>query len=179
MRLHHDKHHQTYVDRLNAALEGQPDLAGLTLEELLLSLDDLPEDMRTAVRNHGGGHANHSLFWLVMAPNGGRPGGKIADAVSTAFGSVADFQQQFSQLAEKHFGDGHAWLVMDSAGTLRLLETDKQDNPLMVGAVPLLGLDVWEHAYYLKYNNRRADYIKAWWNVVDWATLDRLYAEVS
>jgi Fe-Mn family superoxide dismutase len=171
MQIHHGKHHQAYVNNLNAALEKAPELQGKSLDELVSSLDSVPEGIRAAVRNNGGGHWNHSLFWKVMGPNaGGEPTGALGDAVRSAFGDFAKFREQFAAAATGRFGSGWAWLVNDG-GTLRITSTPNQDNPLMEGKKAgdvLLGLDVWEHAYYLKYQNRRPDYITAWWNVVNW-----------
>ncbi len=168
MEIHHGKHHAAYVANLNAALEGHPDLQRLSLEELLARVERLPEPIRMAVRNNGGGHANHSLFWLVMSPRGGgTPTGELAAAIQRDFGSFEAIKQSFSQAAASRFGSGWAWLVVRD-GKLAILSTPNQDTPLMDGARPILGLDVWEHAYYLNYQNRRGDYIAAWWNVVDW-----------
>jgi len=169
MRVHHDKHHQGYVNNLNAALEKHPELAGMSVVELLADLDKVPEDIRGAVRNNGGGHYNHSLFWPSMKPSGGgEPGGKLGDALKAAFGSFDEFKQKFSTAAATRFGSGWAWLCVDKGGKLVVTSTANQDNPISDGMTPILGLDVWEHAYYLKYQNRRADYIAAWWNVVNW-----------
>lgn len=173
MRIHHDKHHGAYVANLNAALEKYPELQQKTVEDLLREIDRVPEDIRTAVRNHGGGHANHTLFWLVMAPNaGGPPTGAIADAITSTFGSFEKFKEEFTKAALGRFGSGWAWLN-DVGGKLVVESTANQDSPLMEGKKPILGLDVWEHAYYLKYQNRRADYVAAWWNVVNWAEVNR------
>lgn len=177
MEIHHDKHHAGYVNNLNKALEGHPELQGKSLEELLGSIDSLPESIRTAVRNNGGGHSNHSLFWQVMAPNaGGQPSGALADAINAAFGSFDNFKQQFAAAGGGRFGSGWAWLLVAPDGTLSITSTANQDSPLMEGKKPILGLDVWEHAYYLKYQNRRPDYIAAWWNVVNWSEVARRYA---
>jgi Fe-Mn family superoxide dismutase len=168
MRVHHDKHHQAYVDKVNAALEGT-ELAGSPIAEVLKSLDAVPEDKRTAVRNNGGGHYNHSLFWEWLSPDGGgEPGGALGDAIASAFGSFDDFKSKFKDAGVNQFGSGWAWLVQDGSG-LAVVSTPNQDNPISQGKTPLLGVDVWEHAYYLKYQNRRPDYIDAWWNVVNWA----------
>jgi len=168
MEIHHDKHHATYVAKLNAALEGHADLAAKPLEELLRGIDSLPEGVRSAVKNHGGGHANHTLFWEIMAPHaGGSPSGKLAEAIERDFGSFADFQEKLTNAAANQFGSGWGWLVA-SGGKLEVLARPNQDSPLMEGKTPLLGVDVWEHAYYLKYQNRRPDYLTAWWNVVNW-----------
>lgn len=168
MRIHHDKHHATYVNNLNAALESQPDLQGKSIEELLSDINSVPENIRTAVRNNGGGHANHTLFWEIMGPNGGgQPTGELAAAIDQSFGSFDAFKEQFAKAATTRFGSGWAWLLA-SGGTLEITSTQNQDSPLMEGRRPILGLDVWEHAYYLKYQNRRPDYINAWWNTVNW-----------
>jgi superoxide dismutase, Fe-Mn family len=169
MEIHHDKHHATYVARLNAALEKHPVLSEKTVEELLKTLDALPAEIRTAVRNHGGGHLNHSLFWRLMAPGaGGSPSGALATALDKAFGGFAGFKEQFSTAAANLFGSGWAWLVADPSKKLSIITTPNQDNPVSQGLTPVLGLDVWEHAYYLKHQNRRLDYIAAFWNVVNW-----------
>ena len=173
MRIHHGKHHATYVAKLNGALEAHPDLQGRSVEELVGDLDAVPESIRTAVRNNGGGHANHTLFWQVMAPNaGGAPTGAIADAIAGAFGGFDAFKEQFAAAAVGRFGSGWAWLV-ESNGSVSIESTPNQDTPLMSGRTPLLGLDVWEHAYYLSYQNRRPDYIAAWWKVVNWDEVNR------
>lgn len=177
MEIHHGKHHNAYVTNLNKALEGHPDLQNKSLEELLTSLETLPESIRTAVRNNGGGHWNHSLFWKLMSPNGGgEPTGELAAAINAAFGSFDAFKQQFTAAAMGRFGSGWAWLVAAPDGSLSITSTPNQDTPAMEGKKAILGLDVWEHAYYLKYQNRRADYIAAWWNVVNWDEVARLYA---
>ncbi len=173
MRIHHGKHHAAYVAKLNGALEAHPDLAGKSIEALVGDLDAVPEGIRTTVRNNGGGHANHTLFWQVMAPNaGGAPTGQIADAIAGAFGSFDSFRERFAAAAVGRFGSGWAWLVADG-GSLSIESTPNQDTPVMRGKTPVLGLDVWEHAYYLNYQNRRPDYIAAWWNVVNWAEVNR------
>lgn len=169
-QLHHDKHHQAYVDNLNKALEKYPDLQNKTIEEIITSLDEVPEDVRTTVRNNGGGHYNHSMFWEMMAPKKGtgqNPSGTLLDKIQHSFGDMKTFQEQFTQGATKIFGSGWEWLVIDN-GELKLMSTPNQDNPLTQGFIPVLGLDVWEHAYYLQYYNKRADYIEAWWNIVNW-----------
>jgi Superoxide dismutase len=169
MRIHHDKHHAAYVNNLNAALEGHPDLAQKSIEELLQNLDSVPENIRTAVRNNGGGHYNHTLFWEIMKPGGAKePSGELAAAINEAFGSFEAFKEAFSKAAATRFGSGWAWLVVTKDGKLAVTSTPNQDTPVMDGDPPILGLDVWEHAYYLKYQNRRPDYIAAWWNVVNW-----------
>lgn len=178
MEIHHGKHHNAYVTNLNKALESAAPLAGKTLEELLANnCAIVPENIRTAVRNNGGGHANHSLFWTLMGKSkGGEPKGRIADAIKSAFGGFAEFKEKFSGAAATRFGSGWAWLYRDSSGKLDIYSTANQDSPLMEGRFPVLGLDVWEHAYYLKYQNRRPDYIAAWWNVVDWDAVDQRLA---
>jgi len=177
MHFHHDNHHNAYVTNLNNALAKHPDLAGKSLEELLGNLDAVPEDIRTVVRNNGGGHWNHSLFWELMAPNaGGDPTGDLAAAISAAFGSFADFKEKFKAAGIGRFGSGWAWLVAAKDGSLTITSTPNQDTPLMEGKTAILGLDVWEHAYYLKYQFKRPGYIDAWWNVVSWAKVAELYA---
>jgi superoxide dismutase, Fe-Mn family len=168
MEIHHDKHHGAYVTNLNKALEGNADLQKLSVEQLIAQIDRVPENIRTAVRNNGGGHANHSLFWKIMKKGGGgEPKGELADAIKSTFGSFADFKTKFNQAATTRFGSGWAWLFFKD-GKLTLESLPNQDNPLMSGGKPVMGLDVWEHAYYLKYQNRRPEYIEAWWNVVNW-----------
>ena len=168
MEIHHGKHHQAYINNVNAALEGNEELAGKSVEELVSDLDSVPEDIRGAVRNNGGGHANHSLFWSVMGPGkGGDPGGELGAAIGATFGSFDAFKEAFAKAGATRFGSGWAWLVVDG-DSLAVTSTANQDSPLMEGKTPLLGLDVWEHAYYLNYQNRRPDYIAAFWNVVDW-----------
>lgn len=177
MGIHHGKHHAAYTNNLNKAVEGYSDLAGKSIGEILGSLDELPESMRTAVRNNGGGYANHSLFWSVMSPDGGgEPSGELAGAIDEAFGNFDNFKDTFGKAAMSRFGSGWAWLFVDVNGDLALTSTANQDTPLMDGLSPLLGLDVWEHAYYLNYQNRRGDYIAAWWNVVNWAQVAANYA---
>ena len=169
MQIHHGKHHQAYVTNLNAALEKAPDFKDMPLDQLVQSLEALPSEVRTAVRNNGGGHWNHSMFWEIMGPGkGGEPSGALASAVSTAFGGFDKFKEQFAAAAAGRFGSGWAWLVVEDSGKLVIESTPNQDNPLMSGRRAVLGLDVWEHAYYLNYQNRRPDYVKAWWNVVNW-----------
>ena len=175
MRVHHDKHHKAYVDNANAALEGTA-WADAPVEEVLRNLGQVPEDKRTAVRNNAGGHSNHTMFWENMSPNGGgEPGGDLGSAIQTAFGSFDDFKAAVKDAGVKRFGSGWSWLVL-SGGALSVLSTANQDSPLSDGQEPLLGLDVWEHAYYLKYQNRRPDYIDAWWNVVNWDRVAERYA---
>ncbi|NIM49702.1 MAG: superoxide dismutase [Gemmatimonadales bacterium] len=175
MEIHHTKHHATYVSKLNDALEKHAGLEKQSLEDLLADISGVPADIQTAVRNHGGGHANHTLFWTVMSPDGGgEPSGKLAGALKSTFGDFATFKQQFSDAAASRFGSGWAWLVLDG-GKLAIESSPNQDSPLMEGRTPILGLDVWEHAYYLKYQNRRPDYIAAWWNVVNWQEVARRF----
>jgi Fe-Mn family superoxide dismutase len=175
MEIHHGKHHGGYVSKLNAALEGHSDLQNLPVNELLGRINQIPEDIRTAVRNNGGGHANHSLFWQIMSPDGGgEPGGALADALKSKFGSIDEFKNQFKTCATGRFGSGWAWLVVDGSKQLQLYSTPNQDSPYMEGHTPIMGLDVWEHAYYLNYQNRRPDYIDAWWNVVNWDHVNTL-----
>jgi len=170
MAVHHDKHHGGYVNNLNKVLEGYDELQDKSALELIANLDDVPEKIRTAVRNNGGGHVNHSMFWPSMSPDGGgEPKGKLAEAINAAFGSFESFKEQFTQAAMTRFGSGWAWLCVDADGGLVITSTPNQDNPIQDGLVPILGLDVWEHAYYLKYENRRAEYIASWWDVVNWS----------
>jgi len=167
-QLHHSKHHQTYVDNLNKALEKYPEWQEKSIEEIIMSLDELPEDIKTMVRNNGGGHFNHSMFWEMMAPKKDqKPSGTLLDKIQKSFGDMEEFKKQFSEGATKVFGSGWEWLVIDGT-ELKLMSTPNQDSPLSQGKTPILGLDVWEHAYYLQYYNKRADYIEAWWNVVNW-----------
>ncbi|OGE23959.1 MAG: superoxide dismutase [Candidatus Dadabacteria bacterium RIFCSPHIGHO2_12_FULL_53_21] len=169
MEIHHTKHHQTYINNVNAALEKYPALAEKSVEDLISDLNAVPEDIRTVVRNNGGGHANHSLFWTIMAPKaGGEPSGELGEAIKSAFGGFDGFKDQFSKAAAGRFGSGWAWLSVGGSGKLAVTSTPNQDSPLSEGLTPILGLDVWEHAYYLNYQNRRPDYIAAWWNVVNW-----------
>ncbi len=180
MEIHHGKHHQAYVTNLNKALEGHPDLKGKGVEDLLRGFCHVPKEIQTAVRNHGGGAGNHALFWESMGPGkGGEPSGHAADVLKAAFGGFAPFKERFSQAATSHFGSGWAWLVLSKAGRLEVLSTPNQDSPLITGQTPILGLDVWEHAYYLKYQSRRPDYVSAWWNVVDWDAVGRRLAEAG
>ena len=173
MRIHHGKHHATYIAKLNGALDGHADLAAKSVEDLIADLDAVPEAIRGAVRNNGGGHANHTLFWQVMAPGaGGAPSGAIADAINGTFGSFDSFKEQFAAAGVGRFGSGWAWLLKDG-DSLAVERSPNQDSPVMAGKTPLLGLDVWEHAYYLNYQNRRPDYISAWWNVVNWDEVNR------
>jgi Fe-Mn family superoxide dismutase len=178
MRLHHDKHHQAYVDKANGALEGT-EWADKPIEEVIANLDSLPADKKGPVRNNGGGHLNHSLFWESMSPDGGgEPSGDLAGAINDAFGSFNDFKEQFEAAGVGQFGSGWAWLVLDG-GSLKITSTPNQDSPVSSGATPLVGNDVWEHAYYLSYQNRRPDYLKAWWNVVNWDKVGQRYADAK
>ncbi len=180
MEIHHGKHHAAYVANLNKALEGHADLAALSLEELMRALDRVPEAIRMAVRNNGGGHYNHSFFWpLMRSAGGGEPKGPLAEAIQKAFGSFAEFKAKFSTAATTRFGSGWAWLYVDPQGRLAVGSTPNQDNPLMEGGKPILGLDVWEHAYYLLYQNRRPDYVEAWWNTVNWAQANEHFVQAS
>jgi superoxide dismutase, Fe-Mn family len=180
MRLHHDKHHAAYVNNLNAALEPHPDLQKKSIEELLTSLEKVPEGIRTKVRNNGGGHYNHTIFWEMMAPGGAKqPGGALSAAIDSAFGSLATFKEQFTKACTDRFGSGWGWLIADRSGKLSVESTPNQDSPVMEGKTPILGCDVWEHAYYLKYQNRRPDYVAAWWNVVNWTDIARRFEKAQ
>jgi Fe-Mn family superoxide dismutase len=173
MEIHHTKHHKTYVDKLNAAIEGHSDLEYDNVDDLLKNFDKVPEDIKGAVRNHGGGHSNHSLFWTIMGPDGGgEPSGNVASAIDESFGSFKEFRDKFNAAATNHFGSGWAWLVSDG-GKLDVISLPNQDSPLITGKTPILGLDVWEHAYYLKYQNKRPDYIEAWWNTINWSGVEQ------
>jgi len=177
MQVHYGKHHATYVSNLNAAIEKHPELGSKSPEELLRELNSIPEDIRGAVRNNGGGHVNHTMFWAIMKPKGGgEPTGAIAEAIKSTFGSFADFQKQFNDAGVKQFGSGWAWLVKNKEGKLQVMSTPNQDNPISQGLSPIMGNDVWEHAYYLKYQNRRADYLSAWWSVVNWDEINKRLA---
>lgn len=176
MEIHHTKHHGGYVAKTNAALEKNPKLQGKSIEDLLRDLNAIPEDIRTAIRNNGGGHFNHSIFWTIMAPNaGGEPVGNLARALHDTFGGFRQFKEQFSNTAVTHFGSGWAWLAMDARGKLSVFSTLNQDSPISQGFQPIMGLDVWEHAYYLKYQNRRPEYVENWWNVVNWEAIEERY----
>ena len=176
MEIHHGKHHQAYVNNLNAALEKAPELQGKSLDELLRDLTKVPEAIRTAVRNNGGGHWNHTMFWQIMAPNaGGQPSGKLGDAITKAFGGFDKFKEQMSAAGVGRFGSGWAWLIAEKGGGLKIESTANQDSPIMEGKTALMGIDVWEHAYYLKYQNRRPDYLAAWWNVANWPEIAKRY----
>jgi Fe-Mn family superoxide dismutase len=182
MEIHHTKHHQAYITNLNNAIKGKADLEKKSVEDLIRDLNSVPEDIRTAVRNNGGGHANHSFFWKIMGPNaGGEPKGKLADDIKSTFGGFDQFKEKFADAGVKRFGSGWAWLIKNNSGKLEIVSTANQDSPLMGKAIagaegtPILGADVWEHAYYLNYQNRRPDYIKAWWNVVNWDAVAKNY----
>jgi superoxide dismutase, Fe-Mn family len=178
MQIHHDKHHQTYVTNVNNALQGQDQLAAMSVDDLLRNISQVPDSIRTAVQNSGGGHSNHSMFWNIMKPNGGgEPTGDLASAIQQAFGSFDAFKTAFNDAGTKRFGSGWAWLVLDSNGKLQVISTANQDSPLMSGLYPVMGNDVWEHAYYLKYQNRRPEYLNAWWNVVNWDEVARRFAQ--
>ncbi|HDR7381422.1 TPA: superoxide dismutase [Mn] [Bacillus toyonensis] len=179
MNIHHTKHHNTYITNLNAALEGHAELADKSVEELVANLNEVPEAIRTAVRNNGGGHANHTFFWTILSPNGGgQPVGELATAIEAKFGSFDAFKEEFAKAGATRFGSGWAWLVVNN-GELEVTSTPNQDSPLTEGKTPVIGLDVWEHAYYLNYQNRRPDYIGAFWNVVDWNAAEKLYQEAK
>jgi Fe-Mn family superoxide dismutase len=179
MKLHHDKHHQAYVNNLNGAIEKHPDLAKHTAEDLLRNLNSVPEDIRTTVRNNGGGHVNHSMFWNIMKPGGGgEPTGKIAEQIRKDFGDFAAFKKQFNETTAKQFGSGWGWLVWDGA-KLAIVTSANQDSPLSQGKFPILGNDVWEHAYYLKYQNKRPDYLAAWWNTVNWDEINKRFEQAQ
>jgi len=184
MKIHHDKHHQAYVNNLNTAIEKFPDLFEKTAEELIMNLNDVPEDIRIAVRNNAGGHVNHTMFWQIMSPfdvaqgepkGDSEPKGELAKKITESFGSFGEFQQKFNDAGVKRFGSGWVWLVLNKDGKLDIVSTPNQDNPIMEGQKPILGNDVWEHAYYLKYKNMRADYLKAWWNVVNWQEVNKRF----
>ena len=180
MKIHHDKHHAAYVNNANKALADHPDLAKMDVYQLVAHLEEVPDEIRTTLRNNAGGHANHSLFWLMMKPGGGgQPSGDLATAIDEAFGSFDEFKKQFTAAAVKVFGSGWAWLIITPDGEMAIESSPNQDNPMMNGGKPLLGLDVWEHAYYLKNQNRRADYVDAWWNVVDWDYVAGRYKEAT
>jgi Fe-Mn family superoxide dismutase len=179
MRLHHDKHHAAYVTNFNAALEKYSDWQKRSPEDTLVSINSVPEDIRTAVRNHGGGHVNHTMFWEIMKPNGGgQPDGRVAEIIQSNFGGFDNFKQKFNEVGTKQFGSGWVWLVQGRSG-YEIISTPNQDSPLMQGLYPIFGNDVWEHAYYLKYQNRRNEYLAAWWNVVNWAAINKRLEEAS
>ncbi|MFQ4139887.1 superoxide dismutase [Nodosilinea sp. PGN35] len=176
MEIHHDRHHATYVDNLNEALVDYPDLQGQSVEALLSDLDAIPEEIRTAVRNNGGGHLNHTIFWQIMSPEGGgEPTGEIAQAIEQTFGGFEEFQTAFNEAGSDRFGSGWVWLVTNGDGDLEIIDTANQDSPIMEGQYPIMGNDVWEHAYYLRYQNQRAEYLENWWNVVNWPEIERRY----
>lgn len=178
MHLHHDKHHQAYVTNLNAAIEKHPELASKSAEDLIKNLSSVPEDIRTAVRNNGGGHVNHTMFWEIMGPNGGgAPSGRLADAINAAFGSLDALKAAVNDAGAKRFGSGWTWLVKTADGKLAVVSTANQDNPISEGQFPILGNDVWEHAYYLKYQNKRPDYLAAWWNTVNWDAVSKRFEQ--
>jgi Fe-Mn family superoxide dismutase len=178
MHLHHDKHHQAYVNNLNAALKDNSQFSSMNVDDLMRHIKDVPDSARTAVRNNGGGHSNHSMFWQIMKPNGGgQPSGALASAIDSTFGSFDAFKTQFNDAGVKRFGSGWTWLVLDQSGKLSVISSANQDSPLMDGMYPVMGNDVWEHAYYLKYQNRRPDYLNAWWNVVNWDEIAKRYAQ--
>jgi len=178
MQIHHDKHHQAYITNVNNALQGQDQLAAMSVDDLLRNIKQVPESIRTAVQNNAGGHSNHSMFWNIMTPNGGgEPTGNLASAIQQVFGSFDAFKTAFNDAGTKRFGSGWAWLVLDSSGKLQVISTANQDSPLMDGLYPVMGNDVWEHAYYLKYQNRRPEYLNAWWNVVNWDAIAHRYEQ--
>ncbi len=187
MKLHHDKHHQTYVTNLNAAIEKHPELAAHSPEDLLKNLDTLPDDVKAPIRNNGGGHVNHTMFWTIMGPNGGgEPTGAIGEQIRKDFGSFEEFKKLFNETTAKQFGSGWGWLIYErgteqgaGGGKLKIVTTPNQDNPISQGKFPILGNDVWEHAYYLKYNNRRPDYLAAWWNTVNWAEVNKRFEQAK
>ncbi|MDO8659574.1 MAG: superoxide dismutase [Candidatus Parcubacteria bacterium] len=175
MKLHHDKHHAGYVNNLNTAIEKYPNLFEKSAEELLKNLNEIPEDIRTSVRNNAGGHVNHSMFWKIMSPSGGEPSGMLAEEIKKQFGSFAEFQQKFNDEGAKRFGSGWVWLIKNKDGILQIMSTANQDSPISDGYFPVMGNDVWEHAYYLQYKNVKADYLKAWWNVVNWEEVEKRF----
>jgi superoxide dismutase, Fe-Mn family len=179
MELHHDKHHATYVANANAAIEKHPDLASKTVEDLLWGIDTVPEDIRTAIRNNAGGHSNHSIFWSIMGPGGGgNPPGRLGDTIKSTFGGYDSFKEQLQKAALGQFGSGWAWLVADKKGVMSIKAYPNQDSPYMEGLTPILGVDVWEHAYYLKYQNKRADYVAAWFNTLNWAAIEARHSAI-
>ena len=178
MSIHHSKHHAAYVNNLNAALQNYPELQELSLEKLLTALDSVPESIRTVVKNNGGGHYNHSFFWSILSSNSSTaPSDKLEKAILQSFGSFESFKEEFTKAATTRFGSGWAWLVLDKDNLLKVMSTPNQDNPIVDGLIPILGLDVWEHAYYLNYQNKRPDYISAWWNIIDWDEVSKLYSK--
>jgi Fe-Mn family superoxide dismutase len=179
MEIHHDRHHKAYVDNLNKAIEGQANLQSMSIEQLMRNIKQVPESVRQAVINNGGGHVNHSMFWLIMGPKGGgKPSGPLADEINRSFGDFAKFQAQLKQAGVSRFGSGWAWLVL-ADGKLQIISTPNQDSPLMNNQVPILGVDVWEHAYYLKYQNKRPDYLDAWWNTLNWSAIAERYSQAK
>lgn len=177
MQIHHDRHHQTYVNNLNGALEKAPDLAGRSIEDILRNVSQVPEEIRTAVRNNGGGHSNHSIFWEIMGPGGGgAPTGAVGEAINSTFGGYDQFKEALTKAAVGQFGSGWGWLVKDSGGKLSIVARPNQDSPYMDGLIPILGVDVWEHAYYLKYQNKRPDYVGAWFNTINWEEVNKRFA---
>lgn len=179
MEVHHDKHHQTYLDKFNSALEKHPELFEKSAEEILMNLSKVPEDIKNAVKNHGGGYVHHSFFWEILAPAGQKPLGKIAEAIKKTFGSYEEFVKKFNESALTLFGSGWTWLVLNSEGKFEIINTPNQDSPLTLGKIPLLTIDVWEHAYYLKYQNRRAEYVAAFWNVVNWKKVEENFVKAK
>ncbi len=180
MHLHHDKHHQAYVNNLNTALQGLSQFDNIAVEDLLRRINDVPENVRTAVRNNGGGHANHSMFWKIMKPGGGgQPSGALANDINSTFGSFDQFKALFNDAGAKRFGSGWAWLILDQTGKLQVISSANQDSPYLDGNVPIMGNDVWEHAYYLKYKNARPEYLAAWWNVVNWDEVQNRYQKAK
>lgn len=179
MEIHHTKHHQAYVDKLNAAIEKYPDLAAQPIEQVLRDFDQVPDEIKTAVKNHGGGHANHSLFWTILGQAAGEPSGSLLAAISQCCGDFATFKDHFATAAAGQFGSGWAWLVVKSDKSVEIMTTPNQDSPLMSGKTPIMGLDVWEHAYYLKYQNRRPEYIESFWSVINWSEVERRFAEAT
>ncbi len=178
MEIHHTKHHQAYITKVNEALADKPELAQKSIEDLISDLSAVPEDVRTVVRNNGGGHANHSFFWQIMGPNGGgEPSGKLAEDIKSTFGGLEQLKEKINAAGVGRFGSGWSWLVKNKGGQLEVMSTPNQDSPLMDGHTPVLGVDVWEHAYYLNYQNRRPDYLKAWWNTVNWAEVGKRYEQ--
>ena len=177
MRLHHDKHHGAYVEKLNAAIKGHAELERLDIADLLRQIERVPQDIRTTVRNNGGGHANHEMFWRIMKPRGSEASGRVLDAIKQTFGDLSAFQEKFNTVGANHFGSGWVWLVRSRAGKLEIIDTLNQDSPLMQGHYPIMGNDLWEHAYYLKYQNRRPEYLKAWWQTLNWEEINRRFEE--
>jgi superoxide dismutase, Fe-Mn family len=177
MRLHHDKHHGAYVEKLNAAIKGHAELERLSVADLLRQIERVPENIRTTVRNNGGGHANHEMFWKIMKPRGSEASGRVLDAIKQSFGDLNQFQEKFNTAGANHFGSGWVWLVRSNAGKIEIITSANQDSPFMQGHYPIMGNDLWEHAYYLKYNNRRPEYLKAWWQTLNWEEINRRFEE--